>query len=221
MSQKNKKSIALTIFTLVFITDIYAVVTKNFTLEVIFKPLLMTSLAFLYIVSAKKVNFWFLSALFFSFWGDVFLLFKEKFFVLGLGSFLIAHLLYIKIIVGLLQKSSTTELVKVTIPFLLFFGGLLQLVAPNLGKMLVPVIVYGFVISTFGTVALLHYRQEKNSANLLLLLGACIFIASDGMIALKNFHQSNDWYQIAIIITYVIAQFLICKAMITKLKTEK
>ena len=43
-----------------------------------------------------------------------------------------------------------------------------------------------------------------------------IFIFSDSLIALNKFYESNDLYGVSIMITYILAQFLICKAMIVK-----
>ena len=57
---------------------------------------------------------------------------------------------------------------------------------------------------------------DKFNINLWLFLGAIIFIISDSMIALGKFYHPKEIYGIAIMITYVVAQYLICKAMIIK-----
>lgn len=216
MTKQTKITIASVLFLLVAIADIYAVITQNKVIEMIFKPLLMTTLVMVYLLSVKKPNFWFVSGLFFSFWGDVFLLDKEAFFVFGLGSFLLAHVIYIKITTGFLQKDLTAKMITSAIPFVLLFGCLLYLIYDNLEEMLIPVIVYGVTIATFGASALLNYRQEKSIANSWLLLGAIIFIASDSLIALNNFYAAKHLFDIAIIVLYIISQYLICKAMIAK-----
>lgn len=216
MKPKNKTIIASIFFLLVSIIDVYGVITNKRELVLIFKPLVVTSLAILYLVSVKKANFWYVSALFFCFWGDVLLMFGDEFFVLGLVSFLIGHILYIKIVSGFLKKQSLQKIVISAVPFILFFSGIVFLINDNLGTMFLPVIVYGVVISVFGTVCLLNYLQEKTTANLWLLLGAIIFIASDSMIALNKFYQSNQLFSMSIIITYIVAQYLICKAIIVK-----
>jgi len=216
MTKQTKITLASILFLLVAIADVYAVITQNKTIEMIFKPLLMTTLAVVYLVSVKKPSFWLLSALFFSFWGDVFLLDKEKFFVFGLGSFLVAHLVYIKITTDLLFKDLTVKIITSAIPFVLLFVGLLGLIYGNLGDMLLPVIVYGITISTFGTAALLNYRQQKTTANSWLLLGAILFIASDSLIALNNFYTPKHLFNIAIIVLYIVSQYLIVKSIIAK-----
>ena len=92
----------------------------------------------------------------------------------------------------------------------------MYLIYSNLGEMLIPVAVYGITISTFGSVALLNYRNEKSTENLWLLVGALLFILSDSLIALNKFYEPHDIYGVSIMITYILAQFLICKAMIVK-----
>ncbi|WP_435262439.1 lysoplasmalogenase [Tenacibaculum sp. nBUS_03] len=216
MTKQTKITIASMLFLLVAIADVYAVITQNKVMEMIFKPLLMTILVMVYLLSVKKPNFWFVSGLFFSFWGDVFLLDKESFFVFGLGSFLFAHVIYIKITTGFLQKDLTAKMITSAIPFVLLLAGLLFLIYDNLEEMLIPVIVYGVTIATFGASALLNYRQEKSMANSWLLLGAILFIASDSLIALNNFYAAKHLFDIAIIVLYIISQYFICRAMIAK-----
>ena len=75
---------------------------------------------------------------------------------------------------------------------------------------------YGLTISTFGSAALLNYRGNKSTENLWLFIGALIFIGSDSLIALEKFYEPNELYGVAIMVTYILAQFLICKSMIAK-----
>ncbi|MCG8208195.1 lysoplasmalogenase [Tenacibaculum finnmarkense] len=214
-----KIKIASIIFLIIAILDVYAVITQHKSLEIICKPLLMTSLVIVYLVSLKKgekANFWLVSALFFSFWGDVFLLDKTNYFVFGLGSFLVAHIMYIKMTANFLRKTAVIQILKSAVIFVALFVTIFLLIKDNLGEMLVPVLVYGTAISGFGTCALLNYQQEKSTENTVLLLGAILFIASDSGIALNNFYSPTHFFDIAIIILYVLAQFLIVKAILLR-----
>ncbi|MBA6156594.1 lysoplasmalogenase [Tenacibaculum sp. S7007] len=216
MTKQTKIALASILFLIVAIADVYAVFTQNKSIEIIFKPSLMTTLAIVYLVSVKKPNFWLVSALFFSFWGDVFLLDKVNYFVFGLASFLIAHIMYIKMTSKYVQKRTYLKLLKSAVPFVVLFVGLLSIIYNNLGEMLLPVIVYGVAISIFGAFALLNYSEEKSTANTWLLLGAILFIASDSLIALNNFYTPKRLFDIAIIILYIVSQYLIVKAVIAK-----
>ncbi|WP_271406119.1 lysoplasmalogenase [Tenacibaculum soleae] len=221
MTKKTKKTIASILFLLVAIIDVYAVIVQNKSLEIIFKPLLMITLVIVYLVSVKQANFWLISALFFSFWGDVFLLDKTNYFVFGLASFLIAHIMYIKMTSQFLKKQLFTKVIRVAIIFITLFAGVLFLIKDNLGEMLVPVIVYGIAISAFGTCALLNYQQDKTMANLWLLIGAILFIASDSLIALNNFYQATHMFDVLIIVLYVVSQYLIVNSMLKNNKKYK
>ena len=82
--------------------------------------------------------------------------------------------------------------------------------------MLIHVVVYGLTISTFGAITLLNYINQKSTENLWVFLGAIFFIASDSMIALNRFYEPQEMYSVAIMITYIVAQYLLCKAIIVK-----
>lgn len=212
----TKIQAASILFLLISIADIYAILAENQVIEMIAKPLITTSLVVLYLLSVKKPNFWYVSALFFAFWGDVLLLFADRFFVLGLASFLLAHVIYIMISSRFLQKASITKIITHSLPFLIILAVLLYIIYPNLGELLIPVVVYGVVICVFGVVSFLVYSNEKSTENLWLFLGAVTFILSDSVLAINKFYEASEVLGITIMITYIIAQFLICKAMIVK-----
>jgi uncharacterized membrane protein YhhN len=219
MTKQTKTTIATSIFLAVVVLHIFGILTNDF-LAFISKPFIITTLVIVYLVSVKKPNFWYVSALFFSFWGDVLLLFKDHFFVFGLASFLLAHIFYIKIVAGFIKKISLQKVFVVCLPFVVFLFSFLYFLKDNLGEMTIPVIIYGIVICTLGAISLLNYRQEKSSVNLWMFLGTIIFIISDGLIAVDKFINPNGIYQVFIMLTYIIAQYLICKALIAKTSDE-
>ncbi len=206
------------LFFLVLLIDTYAIVTSNQPMRMIFKPLLMCVLAFLYWLNSKKPNFWFLSALFFSFWGDVLLLFKE-YFVLGLVSFLIMHLLYVVIIYNFLKDKALSKIIKMTIPFLVYFGLMVSLMYSNLivNHLLLPVMLYGLVISMFGTMSFVNYLQDKTNCNLYLFLGAVLFIISDSLIGINQFYKQSIIFEVLIMLLYGVSQYTIYRVMLKKL----
>lgn len=216
--KQTKTTLASIFFLLIAMVDLYAILVGNRDLEMIAKPLITTSLVVMYLLSLKKPNFWYVSALFFAFWGDVLLLFPEQFFVFGLASFLLAHILLITVSSKFLKKVSIPQILIHSLPFLLILTLLLYVIYPNLGELLIPVIVYGIVISVFGVITFLVYTKEKTTENLWLFLGALTFITSDSILALNKFYEASEILGISIMITYIIAQFLICKAMIVKTK---
>jgi len=217
MNNRTKVLIPTILFFIAAIADIWGIITNNEILKNSAKPMLLTLLAILYLVSVKKPLFWYVLGMFFCFVGDVLLIFEDaNFFMFGLGAFLVAHLIYVKVILRFISNTFTLKTLTSILPFVLFFGILMVLIATNLGGMIVPVVAYGIAISAFGTVALLNYRKEQSTENLWLLIGAILFIFSDSLIAVDKFYQPNEIYGVSIMITYILAQFLICKAMIVK-----
>ncbi|QOD60849.1 lysoplasmalogenase [Polaribacter haliotis] len=215
MTKQIKITTASILFLAVVIFHIYGLLESE-TLAFFTKPFLTITLVIIYLVSVKKPSFWYVSALFFSFWGDVFLLFKEDFFLFGLASFLFAHILYIKISADFLKKIKPHKILLVSFPFVIIFIGLLWLLKDDLGDFLIPVIVYGITISSFGAITLLNYVEEKRTENLWLFLGALIFIISDSVLAINKFYEAREMFEVVIMVTYIIAQYLICKALIAK-----
>jgi uncharacterized membrane protein YhhN len=65
------------------------------------------------------------------------------------------------------------------------------------------------VISVFGITALQNYLTRNDAASGILLLGALLFIASDSMIAINKFLEPHMVYPVAIMLTYVLAQYFI------------
>ncbi len=212
--KRNNITKGLTIlFFTVSILDIIGVAINSSLLQVIFKPMIMLSLMALYYYSVEKKNNWFLLALAFSFLGDVLLMDKNNLFLYGIAAFLMAQVIYIKLIVGQLNKSSLQQKILAIIPFAIFIIVLLGVLKDNLNEFLIPVIIYGLTISIFGIVSLLNYLSDRSKIALILLVGAVLFILSDSMIALFKFHDPKAIYPIATMITYVLAQYLIYQFM--------
>ena len=179
----------------------------------------MLSLFWYYFVNTKTLNKLFVAGLFFSLLGDVFLLGKgELYFILGLGFFLIAHIFYIIMVSKQLVKLQLKSLGLAIIPYLMVFVLLLNLLYESLGTMKIPVIIYAITISVFGTTSLLLFLQKKTNTNLLLVIGVLIFITSDSILAINLFYKPQPFYPLLIMMTYVLAQFLICK-FVLKLKS--
>ena len=209
MKQNNLTKGLTIFFFIVSVLDIIGVSIGNLLLQAIFKPMIILSLMVLYYYSLEKKNNWYLLALTFSFLGDVLLMDKNNLFLYGIAAFLMTQIIYIKLIINQLIKSTLQQKILAIIPFSMFIIVLLSILRDNLNEFLVPVIIYGITISIFGIVSFLNYMVKKNKTAQILLIGALLFIVSDSMIALNKFHEPKVIYPIAIMITYVLAQYLI------------
>ena len=81
--------------------------------------------------------------------------------------------------------------------------------APGLGSMKLPVIVYAIVIHGMLAAALNRRLKVNRQSYWLVFSGAALFILSDSMIALNRFSFSFNMARIFIMSTYVLAQYLI------------
>lgn len=213
----SKLKITFLIFVLVSILDIIGVTFKIPTLIFVFKPLILLSLMVLYTVSSSDRNKIYILALICSFLGDVFLIFEGEFyFIAGLLSFLIAHLLFIRIVVKRLQKTLFSKIIVSIIPFLIAYLVLIFILKNSLGELLIPVIIYGLTIAAFGVVSLIDYLNTKSTRSLYMLIGAVIFMFSDAILAVNRFYISAHTFEVLVMLTYIVAQYLIYKSMIEK-----
>lgn len=196
-----------------------------------FKPLLMPVLMFWYYKQTKlKTSFdkIILVSLFFSWWGDNFLMpaiFKTDInFLLGLASFLIAHLLYVA---GFVKTNiSKPALLKkkpyLVLPFILFGVGLIAYLSnvnhPSFREMKIPVIIYASVIMIMVISALNRKNRVINQSFKLVYIGALLFMVSDSFIALSRFtyqFENNDFIaRLSIMVLYTVGQYLIAKGCV-------
>ncbi len=182
------------------------------------KPMLMPILIVLVLLhmrnNARKQAF-IVAALFCSWLGDILLMFSgEGFFISGLVSFLVAHILYIIFYASIIREHTINNK-KVALLYLLpawLYGVLLMIIlAPALGGMLLPVMVYAMAICTMLSFAIILYVQQKNIAAGLLLAGSILFVLSDSLLAFNKFYYAWSLADAMVMITYGMAQWLIVK----------
>ena len=179
------------------------------------KPLLMITLALYFALATRGYPRWRLvviAALVFSWAGDVFLI-SSDWFVAGLVSFLIAHLLYI---FAYQQTGAASGVLKPldVIKFAVYGVALIWFIYPGLGDLLVPVLVYALVLLGMGVWA--HKRRGATSASSfkLVALGAILFAISDGLIAVNKFAFPIPAERILVMSIYMTAQYLIVQGLI-------
>lgn len=114
-------------------------------------------------------------------------------------------------VLRLIPARKPKDFIMAGVPFLLLFLVLMNVLFAGLGSMKIPVIIYAMTISFFGIVSLLLYLQSKTKISLLLLVGVLIFISSDTILALNLFYKTQLFYPLLIMMTYVLAQYLICR----------
>ncbi|MDG1330099.1 MAG: lysoplasmalogenase [Flavobacteriaceae bacterium] len=206
------KIIPLIAFVLFSLIDFYGIYLEKQLMVNFAKPMLMITLFWYYYSNTKQLNKYFVLGLFFSFLGDLLLLGTgEVYFIFGLLFFLIAHLFYIIMVLRLIPARKPKNFIMASVPFLLLFFILMNILFAGLGSMKIPVIIYAMTISFFGIVSLLLYLETKTKISLILLVGVLIFISSDSILALNLFYKTQSFYPLLIMMSYVLAQYLICR----------
>ena len=211
--------VALFILSIVSVmVDWYVVWTKKKTIRYWTKPAPMVLLLItVWVLLGGTIYFpmWiFILGLFFGLVGDIFLMVPgRKWFVLGLISFLIGHLLYIfGFNLGSIDVNTLKSILMLLPVFALVFFFFHSLI-PNVDKnMKFPVIAYGVIILTMLYSALLTLLSPywSTTASMLATVGAIFFVLSDGMLAWDRFvsPKARGW----VTVTYHLAQFAIAGA---------
>jgi uncharacterized membrane protein YhhN len=209
-------SVFLALFLAVAVLDWSAVHLGSKRLEYLAKPGCMVFLIAAALVmdpsdGAARVAL--VAALVLSLLGDVFLMLPGRqpgsegpdLFVAGLAAFLLAHVAYV--VAFLLDGAQLSDALLGLIP-LAFIGvfaarpiieGVRSSTEPDLAA---PVTAYIGVISLMVLAAF-------GTGQVTAILGALLFAFSDSLIALGRFVRPRDWFPLAIIITYHLAQGLL------------
>jgi uncharacterized membrane protein YhhN len=186
-------------------------------LEYVAKPgVMLALLAWLWGVSGFRGGlFWFALGLFFSLWGDIFLMLTRDLFIPGLISFLLAHLAYVIGFTRTLPPANYASLA-LALAVTAAAGFVYRRVASGLTasgnpKLKTPVFLYTNVISLMLLTALLTLlRSEwRPEPALLASLGALLFFLSDGILAWNKFVAPLRYGKLAVIASYHLGQVLI------------
>jgi uncharacterized membrane protein YhhN len=186
-------------------------------------PFLLLGVYFHRDFPSKKVL---LTALTFSWFGDIILLFSDRdemYFIIGFIAFLLSHIAYILLFNKQIKPKNTKNKavfwMGVT-AIIMYLIVMIALLLPSLGDLTILVFVYALVISIMLLFAFKGFLMWKTPANWYILLGAVIFVSSDSILIFDKFYKSLVLNSFLIMLTYLVAQYLIV-AGILKLNQKK
>jgi uncharacterized membrane protein YhhN len=142
----------------------------------------------------------------FSLLGDIALMFPERWFTAGLVAFLTAHVCYI---LAFKPGPGQTVSTGLFLPFVLYGLLMFFILAPGLGKLKLPVLVYVAAITIMAGFAAARFVDRGGLRPLLAFAGAVLFLMSDSVLAYDRFAKKIRIAQIIILGTYFPAQLLI------------
>ena len=187
-------------------TYLYGLSVHATLLCLLVKPMpVLALLGWLHDAPPGEYRRWISLGLIFSLVGDVLLAWPGDLFVFGLGAFLLAHLAYLKAYLSDCRRPALLPLALALSIGVVLLG---ILVSNGLGPLLVPVMVYGLVISAMLWRALARLGTEvpKRSA-WLAAAGALFFVFSDSVIGINRFVAPFHAAPYLIIISYWLGQW--------------
>jgi alkenylglycerophosphocholine/alkenylglycerophosphoethanolamine hydrolase len=165
-------------------------------LEFVAKPAVMVCLFIWLLMTAglQGALLWFGIGILFSLAGDIFLMFIDRFFMLGLIAFLLGHVAYLIGFNTPLPQTTTAWSFGLAVVIGLGSVRVLRRIVGSIrakeqNRMVAPVLVYGTVITLMLLAAMLTlFRLEWNTtAALLVSFGAAMFYFSDIILAWHRF----------------------------------
>jgi uncharacterized membrane protein YhhN len=178
----------------------------------IFKPLTMVFICLIAILGQATLplyKYMIIAGLVFSMAGDVFLMLPSDRFVAGLVAFLMAHLFYIVAFVSEISTLIWWPLIP-----LVTYGIVINIIlAPSLGKLKSPVLIYVVVILSMAWLAWERWSQTSQSGALLASVGAVLFVISDTILAINRFRGAFKPARVLNLTTYFAAQWLIASSV--------
>ena len=223
-----KKTIWIILFASVLLINLVAVYSNNESLRSITKPLLIPLLAIYLLLqtnsATSSLKIWVFLALFFSWVGDIMLLFEEQapnYFLFGLSAFLVAQVFYIVFFHNIRMREYIRGNALLLLLVIVYYSILVSVLSPYLGNMKLPVRIYGVVLS-FMLMLAMHTMLGKNKkAALWMMTGAILFVASDSLLAFNKFFAPFNNAGLIIMLTYGLAQLFITEGAVRYINSEK
>lgn len=194
----------------------------NFFTKPLIIPLLAGWLLASGIMQNRRIALYTILALFGSWLGDIFLMFQYLdpiYFMLGLASFLGAHIFYIITFNILVNDGPHSKMILfragIIIAIIGYLKILLERIMGSLDDLKYPVIIYSIVITTMFWFALDRKGKTSRKSYYFAAFGAGFFVISDSLLALNKFDSPINQSGLLIMFTYISAQFLIAMGIIS------
>lgn len=196
-----------TVFYILIIALEIAGLTVIPTFHMVSKAFIMTSLIGFYILVENRQNHAFLGGLIFALLGDCFLLYETvEFFIIGLICFLIMQLCYASAFNNKRRIPRNRDYLICAIIAAIGLS-ILAYLWDDIGSIRTPVILYTAAIILMSVFAYLRHPRLRGYN--IVLVGVAFFIISDALLGINKFSGSIPNGQILVMISYMIAQYLI------------
>lgn len=217
------KKIALLLFVMASLGEIMSILLGYEVLHQISKPTIMVTLIAYYWFESKSDRSLALIVAMIAAWiGDMLLMFAEKnemYFIIGLGAFLVTHVMLILAFKQFRSENAGNPLrgvqsIRMAFPILLAGTGLIIVLYPALGALKFPVVVYAIVLMIMVLNALYRYGRTNFRSMITTFAGALLFMMSDSILAINKFLMPIGNAGLWIMLTYCLGQFLIVRGLL-------
>lgn len=180
------------------------------------KALIMASLlgfyAFEVIHQSKALILGMIAALL----GDAFLLFEtQEFFMIGMMAFLVMQICYTYRFSGD-RRPDYLVVPYIPIVFVLIALSTVWTMKHNLNSLFIPILVYSLAIALMASFA--YWRKSSIAGYGSVYMGAILFMISDFVLALNKFHVDIPKDRYIVMITYMLAQYMIITGLVRQEK---
>ncbi len=221
------KRYRIIIFFIILVADLVAVQGQYKIAEYFIKPLIIIWLIAWFVLQLRYIRNslkkWIIFALFFSWLGDMLLMFHLEdplFFLLGLSSFLVAHIFYIIFFHFVRIKEMVKSRWYLLLIVALYYAIVVAILSPYLGDMKLPVRIYAVVISFMFLLAIHMLFIKNKTTGLWMMAGAILFVVSDSLLAFNKFYQPFEMAGLFVMSTYGLAQLFLAEGGIRYISSD-
>jgi uncharacterized membrane protein YhhN len=221
-----KKFLIHFLFLIILVGDLSGEWFQIKWLDYTFKPLILIWICGYFLQNSKNIDKKVVQlavfAFAFSWMGDILLMFGDKgfvFFILGLGSFLVAQIVYVFLFLRTINLSGKKPFLKKIPYWLIIYIAYGLIVYTILYSRLDPVLrmsvfVYMVALLSMSSMALNRLGNVHPISFRYIFIGSLFFVISDTLIAINKFLLPIPYEGILIMSSYICAQYLIMRGLL-------
>jgi uncharacterized membrane protein YhhN len=225
---KTKSIILHVVFLLIVVLELIGTINGSKWLDYPVKPFILIWIAvyFLMITKPQPYRWLVILAFFFSWAGDMLLMFgwkSDMFFFAGVGGFFLSQITYIQAFrkFGLnVGKGLITRSPLWILPFLIYLVGIYVFLSPSLEGIMKPVVaLYAVSLLGMSVAAFNRMGLVESKSFWILFIGSLFFVTSDSLLAINKFASPIPYEGFLVMSTYMLAQYLIMRGLLMSDKT--
>lgn len=215
LARKKLSLILIWLYFFVGAMEVFAEFLGNESLIACSKPFMMPALAALYLATSKKINLYFLTALFFTWIANMLFISKDFHCIIAGTIFFTAYrILIIYLVIKYVKVPGVFPLLIGCLPFFFIYLFVITLTYEELKEGFWLFLFQGIFTIIFGGLALGNYIFKSDKANTYLLISTMLFTFTQFLFVIRLFYTQLNIFQPLAMLLYVAGQYLLYKFMI-------